>query len=63
MSRGGPCLDLRGRAEVIERATDSVISSAIGLDGPDHPSRIVSFGIGEIDREAHGLKVNARTVA
>ncbi|HUQ55892.1 hypothetical protein [Lentzea sp.] len=48
---------------MIERATDSVISSAIGLDGPDHPSRIVSFGIGEIDREAHGLKVNARTVA
>nr|WP_285632964.1 PPOX class F420-dependent oxidoreductase [Lentzea sp. NBRC 102530] len=60
------CLDLRGRAEVIEEPTDSVIGSAIGLEGPIirfHPSRIVSFGIEEADTEAHELTVNARTVA
>lgn len=60
------CLDIRGYAEAVEHPTDSVVLSAIQVEGPIiriHPTRIISFGLGDPDTEAHALVPSRRTVA
>ncbi len=55
------CLEIRGRGEAIDVATDS----STNLDGAIiriHPTRIISFGIDEPDQEPHLLTPNSRNV-
>lgn len=55
------CLEIRGRAEAIDVAADS----STNLNGPIiriHPTRIISFGIDELDQEPHLLTPNSRNV-
>jgi pyridoxamine 5'-phosphate oxidase family protein len=60
------CLEIRGRAEAIAEPTDSAYGdSAGGFDGAIiriHPERIISFGIGETDREPYELTFHRRNV-
>ncbi|MBV9846898.1 MAG: PPOX class F420-dependent oxidoreductase [Kutzneria sp.] len=56
------CLEIRGYAEAIDTPTDS----AAQIEGAIiriHPRRIISFGIGDLDREPHELVANKRDVA
>ncbi|MFC9355463.1 PPOX class F420-dependent oxidoreductase [Rhodococcus sp. NPDC057014] len=55
------CVEIRGRAE----ALDADAAEAGGLGGPTiriHPERIISFGLGATDLDAHQLVANARDV-
>jgi pyridoxamine 5'-phosphate oxidase family protein len=60
------CLEIRGHAEAIAEPADSAYGAATGgFDGAIirvHPERIISFGIGDLDRDAHRLTINARDV-
>jgi pyridoxamine 5'-phosphate oxidase family protein len=59
------CLDIRGHAETIAEPVDSVIPAAILVEGPIirfTPRRIISFGLGDLDLEAHELVASKRTV-
>jgi pyridoxamine 5'-phosphate oxidase family protein len=59
------CLDIRGHATFVEDPVDSVLPAAIEVTGPIirvHPARIISFGLGEPDTEAHALVASKRTV-
>jgi pyridoxamine 5'-phosphate oxidase family protein len=60
------CLEIRGHAEAIAKPTDSAYGAATrGFDGAIiriHPERIISFGIGDLDPDAHELAINARNV-
>jgi len=47
------CVEIRGRAEAV---ADSPSGPIIRI----HPERIITFGIDEVDTEAHGLAVDAR---
>ncbi|PBC50632.1 pyridoxamine 5'-phosphate oxidase [Rhodococcus sp. ACS1] len=55
------CVEIRGRAE----ALDADAAQANGLGGPTiriRPERIISFGLGATDQDAHQLVANARDV-
>jgi pyridoxamine 5'-phosphate oxidase family protein len=55
------CLEIRGHAEAI----DASAGSATELDGAIiriHPSRIISFGIDDLDRDPHDLVPSKRNV-
>jgi pyridoxamine 5'-phosphate oxidase family protein len=55
------CVEIRGRAE----AVDSPADSAARFGGPIiriHPERILSFGVDDLDTEAHDLVPNIRNV-
>jgi pyridoxamine 5'-phosphate oxidase family protein len=60
------CLEIRGTGEAITEPADSAYADfAGGIDGAIirvHPKRIISFGIGQEDREPHQLTPNNRTV-
>jgi pyridoxamine 5'-phosphate oxidase family protein len=60
------CLEIRGTGEAITDPADSAYTDLTGgLDGAIirvHPKRIISFGIGQEDREVHQLTPNNRTV-
>jgi pyridoxamine 5'-phosphate oxidase family protein len=61
------CLEIRGRAEAIAEPTDSAWADGtrMGSDGAIiriHPKRIISFGIGETDRDIFQYTINRRTV-
>jgi pyridoxamine 5'-phosphate oxidase family protein len=56
------CLEIRGRAEAIaDPAGDGSTDPGAAIIRI-HPERIISFGIGELDREPHELTLNARDV-
>jgi pyridoxamine 5'-phosphate oxidase family protein len=50
------CLEIRGDGEAINPATDAPIIRI-------HPRRIISFGIGDLDRDPHDLVASKRDVA
>ncbi|WP_425955631.1 PPOX class F420-dependent oxidoreductase [Xylanimonas sp. McL0601] len=50
------CVEIRGRGEAI--ASDGTHPALIRI----HPDRVISFGLHEPDREAHGLTIDARDV-
>jgi pyridoxamine 5'-phosphate oxidase family protein len=55
------CLEIRGRGEAIGEPADS----AAHFGGPIiriHPERIISFGLDDLDSEAHDLVPNIRNV-
>jgi pyridoxamine 5'-phosphate oxidase family protein len=59
------CLEIRGTGEAIAAPTDSAYGPASGTDGAIiriHPTRIISFGIDDPDREPHELVPNNRDV-
>jgi len=58
------CVEIRGHGEAITAPTDSAVS-APGIDGAIiriHPKRIISFGIDDLDTDAHDLVPNKRDV-
>lgn len=55
------CIEIRGHGEAIEAPEDS----SANFGGPlirVHPKRVISFGIGDTDTEAHDLVANSRDV-
>jgi pyridoxamine 5'-phosphate oxidase family protein len=62
------CIEIRGRGEAITDPVDSAYAEGggpIGIDGAIiriHPERIISFGIDDLDREAHELVASKRNV-
>jgi pyridoxamine 5'-phosphate oxidase family protein len=60
------CLEIRGYAEAITAPTGSQHDSGAGTDAAIiriHPRRIISFGIGDSDRDPHELVAHNRDVA
>jgi pyridoxamine 5'-phosphate oxidase family protein len=55
------CLEIRGVAEAIERPADSGYGTADPIIRI-HPRQIISYGIGQEDRDPHELVPNNRTV-
>jgi pyridoxamine 5'-phosphate oxidase family protein len=59
------CLEIRGVAEAIENPGDSAVGAVPGIDGAIiriHPRRIISFGMGDLDKEPHEMVASKRDV-
>jgi pyridoxamine 5'-phosphate oxidase family protein len=55
------CLEIRGRGEAIAAPTDSAAQFG-GAIIRIHPERIISFGIDDLESDAHDLVPNTRNV-
>lgn len=57
------CVEIRGRGEAIAAPADSAYGTFAGPIIRIHPERIISFGLEQVDVDAHRLRPNARNVA
>ena len=56
------CLEIRGRAEALAEPADSGYGTADPIIRI-HPRRILSFGLDQLDVDAHALTLNSRDVS